>query len=495
MITEVTAMEHDNRFRRTHPYSLLRHFKIYAVLLVLTLVQQILLRPDELVAYIGSLGLNAFYVLSVLFYFISDYTNRVCRMTGTGFEVKSGILLKRQYTIPYSKMCSAMFYSNIICYLFNAERVSVDTAGGVRKKYDFSAYFSRKKASDVRDFIEGEKEPTFVFRSRIISIILMSAVWANPVTGIIFIVPVISNVSQIVGSDTAQRIIRSSIDQQWKVIAMWISPAAALLAAVILLSWAISMLNVFLRYVRFRSVRLGDYIITSKGLITRTKSYKRVSCISSVSVDQSLFMKLLKLKSCSVTVIGAGRQKGDRSLLFSADSYDKVQNGMTDITGIPNEEISVVRREKNSLFSYVYYPLILFAVLMTLILLSYRIRLITGSVRLLLYIFLFIAIWWLMFRMFAYFHSRIAVNDKCLIVCTFHRMTLKKHYIPFDMIQYVEINHSPFQKRKNKCTMIVSIYSENKRSVKIKQLPRKAAIELLNSRNIAVIGAVGGTFP
>lgn len=74
-------------------------------------------------------------------------------------------------------------------------------------------------------------------------------------------------------------------------------------------------------------------------------------------------------------------------------------------------------------------------------------------------------------------------------------MTLKKHYIPFDMIQYVEINHSPFQKRKNKCTMIVSIYSENKRSVKIKQLPRKAAIELLNSRNIAVIGAVGGTFP
>ena len=322
---------------------------------------------------------------------------------------------------------------------------------------------------------------------RIISIILMSAFWSNPVTGIIFIVPVISNVSKIIGSDMAQRIIRGSIDQQWKIIAMWISPAAALLASIILLSWAISMLNVFLRYVRFRSIRLGEFIITSKGLIAITKIYKRVNCISSVSIDQSLFMKLLKLKSCSVTVIGAGRQKGDRSLLFSADSYDKVQNGMTSITGIPNEETSVVRREKRSLFSYVYYPLIIFGVLMILILLSYRVRLLTSSVRLLLYIFLFIVIWWLMFRIFAYLHSRIAVNDKCLIVCTFHRMTLKKHYIPFEMIQYVEINHSPFQKRKNKCTMIVSIYSENRRSVKIKQLPREAAIELLSSKNIVII--------
>ncbi len=480
-------MEKDDRFKRTHPYSMLRHIKIYAVLLVLTIVQQIFLRPDELAAFIGSLGLNAFYVLTVLFYFITEYTNRVCRMTDAGFEVKSGIFFKRQYIIPYRKMCSAMFYTNIISMLFNAESVSVDTAGGVRRKYDFSAYFSRKKANEVRNFIEGDKEPEFIFRSRITSIILMSAFWANPVTGIIFMVPVISNVNRILGSETVQMIIMGSINQQWKVIAMWISPAAALLAAIILLSWAISMLNVFLRYVRFKSVRLGEYIITSKGLLTRTRSYTRVSCISSVSIDQSLFMKLLKLKSCTVTMISAGRQKGDRSLLFSADSYDTVQNGMTSITGIPNEERSVVKRAKMSLFSYIYYPLIIFIVLLALIILSYRFRFIANSMRLLLYIFIFIVVWWLMFRMFAYSHSRIAVNDKCLIVCTFKKMTLKKHYIPFEMIQYAELNHSPFQKRKKKCTMIVSVYSENKRSVKIKQLPREAAVRLLSSKDIVIV--------
>ena len=142
-------MEKDDRFKRTHPYSMLRHIKIYAVLLVLTIVQQIFLRPDELAAFIGSLGLNAFYVLTVLFYFITEYTNKVCRMTDAGFEVKSGIFFKRQYIIPYRKMCSVMFYTNIISMLFNAESVSVDTAGGVRRKYDFSAYFSRKKANEV----------------------------------------------------------------------------------------------------------------------------------------------------------------------------------------------------------------------------------------------------------------------------------------------------------------------------------------------------------
>ena len=122
-------MENENRFKRTHPYSMIRHFKIYAILLILTLIQQIFLRPQELVAFIGSLGVNAFYVLSVLFYFISDYTNRMCRMSSRGFDVKSGIFIKRHYTIPYRKISSVMFYSNIISYIFNAERISVDTPG------------------------------------------------------------------------------------------------------------------------------------------------------------------------------------------------------------------------------------------------------------------------------------------------------------------------------------------------------------------------------
>ena len=482
-------MENENRFKRTHPYSMIRHFKIYAILLILTLIQQIFLRPQELVAFIGSLGVNAFYVLSVLFYFISDYTNRMCRMSSRGFDVKSGIFIKRHYTIPYRKISSVMFYSNIISYIFNAERISVDTPGGFRKKYDFSAYFSRKKTHEVRTFIENDNAPSFIFTSRIISIILMSAFWSNPVTGLIFIVPVISNISKIVGSDTAQKIIMSSIDRQWKIIAMWISPAAALVAAIILLSWAISMLNVFLRYVRFKSMKLGDYIVTSKGLITRTENYSRISSISSVSVDQSLFMKLLRLKSCSVNLIGAGKQKGDRRLLFFFFFYDMVQNGMTSITGLPNNEESVVRRAPRSIFSYVYYPLIISGVILSLLILSYKIRFMSSSFRLLLYIFLFIVLWWIMFRIFAYFHARIAVNEKCLIVCTFHKMTLKKHFIPFEMVQYAEITRTPFQKRKGKCSLSIGIYSEKRKSLKVKQLPLDAARELLKSKKINLIEA------
>ena len=484
---EVRRMDNEDRFRRTHPYSLLRHFRIYAVLLILTILQQVFIRPQDIPALIGSLGINALYVLTVLFYFISDYTNRLCRIGENSFDVRSGIFLKRRYSIPNNKISSIMFYSNIISYLFNAESISVDTPGGFRKKYDFSAYFTRKKANELRSRIEGDMEPSFVFKSRIISIILMSAFWANPVTGIIFIVPVTTNISRIVGSDTAERLIRGSIDSQWRIIATWISPAAALLAAVILLCWAISMLNVFLRYVRFKSLRLGDYVVTSKGLIARTEIYTTVSSISSVSIDQSLFMKILKLKSCTVTLKSAGKRKGDRSLLFSADSYDKVQNGMTEITGIPNREDSVLRRAPRSVFAYIYLPLILIFVIVALIILSYFVRFLTSSIRLLLYIFMIIVIWWLMLRIFAYFHSRISLNDKCLIVCSFHRMTLKKQYIPFEMIQYAEITRTPFQKRSGKCSMNVSIYSEKRKSVRIKQLPMDAARELLMRENIKMI--------
>ena len=94
-----------------------------------------------------------------------------------------------------------------------------------------------------------------------------------------------------------------------------------------------------------------------------------------------------------------------------------------------------------------------------------------------------------MFRIFAYFHARIAVNEKCLIICTFHKMTLKKHFIPFEMVQYAEITRTPFQKRKGKCSLSIGIYSEKRKSLKVKQLPLDAARELLKSKKINLIEA------
>ena len=92
-----------------------------------------------------------------------------------------------------------------------------------------------------------------------------------------------------------------------------------------------------------------------------------------------------------------------------------------------------------------------------------------------------------MFRIFAYFHSRISLNDKCLIICTFNKLTLKKHYIPFEMIQQAEITRTPFQRRSGKCSVKVRVYFEKKMIIKVKQLPYDAAADLLRQMGIRVI--------
>ena len=61
------------KYKKTHPYSILRHLKISVILILLSVLQQVLYRPQNIIAIIGSLGFNALYVIVILFYYLSNF--------------------------------------------------------------------------------------------------------------------------------------------------------------------------------------------------------------------------------------------------------------------------------------------------------------------------------------------------------------------------------------------------------------------------------------
>ena len=89
-------------------------------------------------------------------------------------------------------------------------------------------------------------------------------------------------------------------------------------------------------------------------------------------------------------------------------------------------------------------------------------------------------IWWLLFRIFSYRHSHLGINEKALVLCCFKGLTLKKHFIPFDMIRKTEISQMFTQEKKGKCHLKVTIYGEKRLTYKIKQLPLEETKELLS---------------
>lgn len=472
-------MNKNAKFKKTHPYTFVNHLKISVILILLSLLQQFLIKPQSIPEIIGSLGINALYVFAVLLYYTYSYGNYKYRLEKDGVHIKRGVFLDQDFILPYHRIQTVVFYRDAVSSVFGAERISVDTPAGSRSKYDITGYFTKKTALRIKKLYKKGRTMHRVYRSRMISIILMSAFWSNPLTGMIFIVPVINSAAKITGSQFAQDIIRGSLNPEWSPVAWIISPAAAGLATLILMCWLISALLYFLRYVRLRSSVLGENIIISRGLISKTITCTRISAVSSVSIEHSLLMRLLRLRNCAVTVIGSGKLKGDKGLIVSAEYRESANKYMTELTGIPHDETVRIDAAKGSIYSYVYYPCIYIILLTALSVLSYNFFPFNEAIWFLISVFYIILFWWLLFRIFACRHSHLGINEKALVVCTFKGLTLKKHYIPFDMIRKTEISQMFTQEKKGKCHLKVTIYGEKRLTYKIKQLPLKETKELL----------------
>ena len=464
-------MDKKRKFVKAHPYSIIRHLKISVLLVLITVLQQFIVRPRGLIALIGSLGFNALYVIVILSYYISEYGNFRYRIEERAIHVHSGIMRKKDYIIPYNRILTYVFYTSALSVMFGAAKISVDTPAGSGRTHDVSLYCSLRRARAVREKLLGGERISCQYRARTLSVFLMSAIWSNPVTGLIFIVPIIISAGNILGTEMRDDLLRNSLNYQQNLFARLVSPVAAFLATVIVMAWMISMLLFFMRYARFGSYRSGKRLVVSRGLLSRSTTILNTEALSYVSIDKSLLMRLMKLQCCTVSIIGSGKLKGDKGMIVCPEEKNKAERMIYKLTGIAPRERNIIKPAKYSLYSYIYLPLYTLIGFIILYLISGNMPFLKETTVILSQIFSGVSVWWILFRVYSYRNARIGICGRYITLCGFKKLTLKHYFIPFDKIQWVEIKRSPIQKKTGTCNLRIHIYSEKNVTCYIKQLP------------------------
>ena len=466
-------------YKKCHPYTILSHMKISVIMIILSVLRQIFIRPEGILDIIGSLGISALYVIAGCFYALWLYERKSYRTAEKGICIRHGIFLRKKYVLPYNKIQTLSIKKDIIPSVFGAVKVSADTPAGSSRDYDISGFISKKNTEKMLERIDRENIDGDVYRANIVNTILLSVFWSNPVTGLIFIVPVLSKSGKIVGSELTNDIIQSSLNSNKNLFALYFSPAVSALIIIIISCWMISVLMVFLRYARFRSYRLENFIAISRGVINKSFLMTKTDGITAVTINQSLFMKILNIYSAGIFVIGSNKIKGDRSMIIAPESREKIYSGIYELTGIDPNETESIYAEKHHLWSYIYLPVILFVICLSGFIFSKMLGRLSSVIRVLLTICMFLILWWLVFRCFAYKHSHIALCGKNISICTFEKLTLKTYIIPVEKIQTVEISQNIFQLKKDTCNIKLSLFAEKKSTHKIKLLDRKTAENFL----------------
>lgn len=455
--------------KKQHPFAMVSKLTGSAVLLLLPVMQQLLYQPQNAIEIIGSMGISALYAIAIITGAIIFYNTCRYKRVANGIYLERGVLIKRKFTIPFENVSTITVERNIFAAIFGAARLSIDTPAGFGKKRDISLYMSRNKVKFlILKTLDGLKT-SYSYTAGNFRMVLMSALWSNPMTGLLLIALLVQKTGNIIGKEFNSIVIQS-VDFRTNLISIGITPAAATIANILVLGWAVAMMFQFFRYARFSSRRVGDYIAITRGIGSKNERYTKVHEISALTISRTLSMAMLKLKSAGIFAVGSGKDKGDRSLIAIAANDKELNSAIRGMVGFDTHYKRRLRPEKSRLFSYIMVPLIAAAAVSLAVSLLIFVPILDDLYFTALLVSLAPLIWWIAFRVYAFYNSSIGYNNTCAIFCGYRKLSLAEYVIPYQHIQFVEIRQSLFQQHSGFCNVRVYLYYEKKAVHTVKHL-------------------------
>lgn len=468
--------------RLQHPYAMLTKLTVSAFLLLIPLLQQILYRPQGLFEYISTMSLSTIYAIAVVSGAVAMYrTQRYAHIKDTVY-IERGLFVKRRYSIPFEKVQTITVERSVPAAVFGAAKISVDTPAGNSKRRDASIYLGRQKVKKTVERLFKGLKTSYTYTVSNVRMLLMSASWSNPGVGLLFLAPLVKHTGAILGEEF-NNAVYESVDIRFQLVSFGITPAAATIANLLVLGWAVAMTLQFFRYARFSSKRLGNYIVITRGIGKKNERYTKCDRISALTINQTLTMALFKLKNAGIFSIGSGKDKGDKSLIAVAAKENEIRFAVKNLVGMSIDCDRHIKPQKKKLFSYICIPLYISIAVAGLISILIFLPIVNELFFTALIISQIPLLWWIGFRIFSFFHSELGYSDSCVIAGCYNRLTHQRFVIPYDKIQYVCIKQNPFQKHSGACDVRIYLYFEKRACRTVKHLRLCEAEEMIKTVN------------
>ena len=241
---------------------------------------------------------------------------------GRGISITSGSYYRRYTRISWNKVTTISVIRPLSLSLFHAVRLRADTLGGSFKDADFSILLTPKRAEAILCLLREPRLPDspkdYVPPTR--SILALALLTSNSFAGVVFIATFISQAGKLLGNEFSQRLI-GTVEEAARTFSFgFISPAAAVLALLLLAGWLIAFVRVFVRYKNMSVSRRRNTYSIRGGVLTHREYSIASGDVNFADITQSLFTKILRLYSLYISAVGYGKQKDDISCIIPTEN-------------------------------------------------------------------------------------------------------------------------------------------------------------------------------
>ncbi len=380
-------------------------------------------------------------------------------------RTQKGVLFAQKSKVFLNTFDSLQITETLIFRLFKVCKVQTTAS-----KNNTVLYLNRNDAENLTDFFcPDTAQKSGKLNSNFFSVLIFSAGFSGALTGLLSAIPLLRNISEILGESNTQNILASA--DLWVYIGYTaLPPFLRTLSTIFLWAWSIGTFVELNRYLHLKTSFYNDRIVTHHGLFIKHLSVHRKNAVSCLVFRQSILLYLLRLYTAEA-YLPVGKREVKLPLLL-ASRKDKCKDLLHHLSfPLKNKKSPCTRPPANTLWGYVWKPL-LFLFLASLLcigvdkLTPYRIE---------THVMLFITLWgcvWFLFSAFAHRHCDLFWGIGGLIIRTAKGLSFTEAHIPSDKIRAVKITQNIFQKRKGVCNLRVYIRSNRRQSFLIKHIDK-----------------------
>ncbi len=389
-----------------------------------------------------------------------------------GVFVSSGVIVRDEFTIPYSAISCASAARSIWLRPIRAVTVSLDSdSHSMRNKRRSADVTLLIKLTDYTKLYNNIPDKSTIakitYYASKADLIFFSFVFSSTLSGIIFIGAFFIQGSKIVGNELENQFLNavSDVTEFMQKIISGVTPAAVALTLVIALGWGFSFVSNLLRHINFRIQRRGKNVTVRNGFFTKRKYYINISKVNCADLRQNLLMKICRVMSVHVSCTGYGKSRDEIPVFVPVTTKKRVMSSMRMM--LPSFTLSDISFKPKTRFilQYVWAPL-----LMTLLFpagaatAAHFLPKWYGIIKFLLIMGEIPSVYLLIVKTSALFSSGIGIGDSTVTLkyCTFSQFHTV--IVPKNRIAYIKLTRTVFQRFNGCCD--VWIYSRGEHAAK-----------------------------
>ena len=461
---------------KAHPLMIITFLKPFLVFLLLPVfngIRQYILYKE----YDSILGAEIFLLTVIICIAIFRWHSfsLFCDTEKNTVTIKRGLVFKRKATIAISKLSSVQTARGPLDAIFRSVTYRINTEAGASSRPDFEFKMGLKNSKELSSILYGKNEALPV-KYPAIKVAILAATTSSAFTGIIVGVPVLNRAGKLLGIAISDMLL-DEINHVSSKIQTYFPPIVNTISLILLISYLISFIYSFLKFVNFKLFLNDKNIEVRSGFFIRRRTSFRKSAINDIRIEQTPIMLLLRRFAMKVSVGGYGDGKGESEVIIPLENNNEMKKRiadyfpflMTDKNGITPKKDYLTRSR------FLFWPAIFLIATLTLaIILSLRFTDFTRFIFFLTFmacLFIFCKAY---LGLFEYYKGTIKLGNN--IFCrSIRRFRTCEIYCPKEKIGEITITRFPTDLFYKTCKVKVSVRSERADSLRIRNIDYQTA--------------------